>query len=198
MSDIRDALRELSLVHSKYQIAGDFLASHDVAVRWPAELPRSPELDIFYNEYEPTAVKIETGITPLKLFDIVSLKKGQLGYRWVNTAEGSVLDDEWPTQNLVIMDDNGGGKPIIAVTDEEKTPVFASYDVMQPFKVAESLADFILALARLIDIVYGEFNIFDVFDDDGVVDAFMVRLNDEVGLILGEDNKNRFVDYFYG
>lgn len=198
MSDIEIALKELSAVHAKYNLSGQFFASNDVSVRWPAELPHSTELDVFYNGYEPDGVKIETGLTPLKLFDMVALRQAQIGYRWINTTDGALLSDEWPAQDLVIMDDMGGGKPVIAVTNVEKTPVFASYDVVEPFQIAESLADFILALSRLIDVVYGEFNIFDVSDDDGVSDAFMARLNSEIGPILGEDNRSRFVGYFYG
>jgi len=198
MSDIEEALRALRLVHDKYQIAGRFVASKDAAARWPTELPKSAEVDFFFSEFEPVGVKFETGLTPLKLFDIASLMKGQLGYRWINAASGAVLSDEWPAQDLVIMDDNGGGKPIIAVTDVDQTPVYASYDVVPPFQIADSLADFILALSKMMDIVYGEFNVFDLSDDDGVSDAFLTRLHDEIGPILGDENTDRFVDYFYG
>jgi hypothetical protein len=198
MSDIDGALKDLSAVHAKYNLSGRFLASSDVSFRWPAELPRSVDLDVFYNDYEPGGVKIETGLTPLKLFDMVALKKAQIGYRWITSADGVVLNDEWPAQDLVIMDDIGGGKPVIAVTNVKKTPVLASYDAVKPFQIADSLADFILALSRLIGIVYGEFNIFDVSDDDGISNAFIARLNAEIGPILGEDNGSRFIDYFYG
>lgn len=129
---------------------------------------------------------------------MAALNKAQTGYRWINSIDGPVLSDEWPSQHVVIMDDMGGGKPIIAVTNTYATPVFASYDVVEPFQIAESLADFIFALSRLIDIVYGEFDIFDVADDDGISTAFMARLNSEITPVLGEANKDRFVDYFYG
>lgn len=198
MSQVDDALKELSFMHAKYQLSGQFVASGNASVRWPAELPRSAEIELYYNNYEPKGIKIETGLTPLKLFEVEGLKKGQVGYRWINTADGAVLDNEWPVSDLVIMDDSGGGKPIIAVTNVASTPVFASYDVVQPFQIADSLADFIRALSRLIDIVYGEFNIFDLSDDDGISDAFLNRLLEEVEPILGEDNTSRFVDYFYG
>lgn len=198
MSDIEEALKALRMVHDNYQIAGRFVASKDVAARWPTELPKSAEVDFFFNEYEPVGVKFETGLTPLKLFDIASLKKGQLGYRWINAASREVMNDEWPAQDLVIMDDNGGGNPIIAVTDVDQTPVYASYDVVAPFQIADSLADFILALSKMISIVYGEFNVFDLSDDDGVSDAFLIRLQDEISPILGDENTCRFVDYFYG
>lgn len=49
-----------------------------------------------------------------------------------------------------------------------------------------------------MDIVYGEFNIFDLSDDESVSGAFLTRLNDEISPILGQDNIARFVDYFYG
>lgn len=198
MIDIDDALKELIAVHAKHKIPGRFLASNDVLIRWPSELPRSAELDVFYSKYEPCEVKIETGLTPLKLLDMVELKKAQTGYRWINTTGGPVLSDEWPHQDLVIMDDVGGGKPVIAVTNTETTPVFASYDGVEPFQIAESLASFILALSKLIDIVYGEFDIFDISDDDGVSTTFMARLSTEITPILGESNRDRFVDYFYG
>lgn len=198
MSDIGSALKELSLVHNKYQIDGHFLASHDVGAKWSSELPRSSELDVFYNEYDPVGVRLETGLTPLKIFDMSLLKRAQLGYGWINAGGEVELNSEWPQQHLVIMDDSGGGKPIIAITDVERTPVFASYDVVEPFQVANALADFILALAKLVDIVYGEFNIFDLSDDDGISSVFLMRLDGEISPILGEENAARFVDYFYG
>lgn len=198
MTNLGDALKALKAVHARHEIPGDFLASPDVSIRWPSELPGSAELDVFYSEYEPRGVRIETGFTPLRLFDMAALNKAQTGYRWINSIDGPVLSDEWPSQHVVIMDDMGGGKPIIAVTNTYATPVFASYDVVEPFQIAESLADFIFALSRLIDIVYGEFDIFDVADDDGISTAFMARLNSEITPVLGEANKDRFVDYFYG
>ncbi len=96
------------------------------------------------------------------------------------------------------MDDRGGGKPIIAVTNVKNTPVLASFDCVEPFKIADSLADFISALTKLIDIVYDEFDIFDISNDDGISTTFMARVNSEITPILGDDNRRRFVDYFYG
>jgi len=198
MSDIEFALKSLRSVHGKYQIAGQFTASNDSITRWPTNLPRSAEVDLLFREHDPVGVKFDTGLTPLKLFDVASLKKGQLGYRWISTADGQIQSEEWPDQHLVIMDDNGGGKPIIAVTDVGNTPVYASDDVVAPFQIAASLADFILALSRMIDIVYGEFNIFDLSDDDGIADVFLSKLQNEIRPILGGENTSRFVECFYG
>lgn len=198
MDTISDVLKGLSVVHAKHKIPGRFLASDDASTRWPPALPCSVELEAFYNQSEPHGVQIETGLTPLKLFDVIALEKAQTGYRWISNTGGLVLNDEWPAQDVVIMDDRGGGKPIIAVTNIKNTPVLASYDCIEPFKVADSLADFILALTKLIDIVYDEFDIFDISNDDGISTMFMARVNSEITPILGDDNRRRFVDYFYG
>ncbi len=42
------------------------------------------------------------------------------------------------------MDDFDGGKPIIAITDIKGTPIYANYDIGEPFKIADSLADFFI------------------------------------------------------
>ncbi|MFK3909398.1 hypothetical protein ACI2KD_15215 [Pseudomonas monteilii] len=198
MDTISDALKGLSAVHAKHKISGRFLASDDASTRWPPALPCSVELEAFYNQSEPHGVQIETGLTPLKLFDVTALEKAQTGYRWINTTRGLVSNDEWPAQYLVIIDDIGGGKPIMAVTNIKNTPVLASYDCVEPFKIADSLTDFISALTKLIDIVYDEFYIFDISNDDGISNTFMARVNNEIAPILGDDNRRRFVDYFYG
>ncbi|MFJ4068924.1 hypothetical protein ACIPW4_27080 [Pseudomonas sp. NPDC089996] len=73
MSDIEEAMKALRLAHDKYQVAGRFVASKDAAARWPTELPKSAEIDFLFSEYEPIWVRIETGLTPMKLFDVASL-----------------------------------------------------------------------------------------------------------------------------
>ncbi|MEW5547913.1 hypothetical protein [Pseudomonas soli] len=198
MAELSDALKALKNVHGKFGLPGTFISGGRAVSYWPVAIPISAELIEFYNECEPENVKFETGLTPLKLVGLDQLKGAQVGYRWSNTRSGHVLNPGWPQEYVVVMDDSGGGKPIVAVTDEAGTPVYASYDTLSPFKIAESMADFLLALAKLTEIVYGEYNVFDVFDDDGVVDGFMERLEEDILPIVGLDNFNRFVDYFYG
>jgi len=77
--------------------------------------------------------------------------------------------------------------------------VWASYDVGKPFKIADSLADFLLAFAKTIEIVHGKFDIFDIYnDDDELSPKFVKLLTKEVSPLLGEENFERFFDYFYG
>jgi len=45
---------------------------------------------------------------------------------------------------------------------------------------------------------YGEFNVFDLGDDEGLRDVLISRLRDELLRTLGQNNFKRFVDYFYG
>lgn len=198
MTDINVAIDKLKAVHLKYKIPGGLKSGSSGANKISSDLPTSLDVDAFYQNCEPVDVKIETGFTPLKLFSSELLMKAQVGYRWINTSTGIVINDEWPKDYLIIMDDIGGGKPVIAVTNVEGTPVYASYDVVEPFKVSDSLADFLTALAGLIEVVYGSFNIFDISDDHGISDVFLEALIKVVRPTLGEDDFARFVDYFYG
>jgi hypothetical protein len=198
MIDIITAADELVRVHSKYSLSGNFQRCDQVDVKWPPALARSAELDAFLNGYEPVDVKIETGFTPLKLFSLEFIEKGQMGYKWIDVGSVTKLNEDWGRSFVVVMDDSGGGKPVIAVTDVKYTQIFASYSAVPPFKISDSLADFVFALARLIDIVYGEFNVFDISDDDGLNSLFVERVSSEISPILGEDNFENFFDYFYG
>lgn len=104
-----------------------------------------------------------------------------------------------PDNYLVIGDDLGGGKPIIAVVDEGNTSIYASYDVVEPFKIADNLSGFLLSLTELIDLVYGYYDIFDIADDnDEVKKDFMDELKVRVVPFIGDENFNAFYDYFYG
>lgn len=198
MNGIGHAAAELARVHNKYNLPGGFQRRGEVSAKWPSALARSVELEHFYNEYEPIDVKIETGFTPLKLFSLYSIEKGQVGYKWVNVGAVATLNKEWHHAFVVVMNDSGGGKPVVAVTNVKNTPVYASYSAVAPFKISDSLADFIFALAKLVEIVYGEFDVFEVSDDDGLSSLFVARLNDEISPLLGEENFERFFDYFYG
>ncbi|HDC4316162.1 TPA: hypothetical protein O8L46_004856, partial [Enterobacter kobei] len=103
-----------------------------------------------------------------------------------------------PENYLVIGDDLGGGKPIIAVIDEGNTSAYASYNVVEPFQIAGSLSGFIFSLAELIDVVYGQYDIFDIADDnDEVKDDFIDELRKRIMPLIGNENFDAFYDYFY-
>ncbi|STQ13468.1 Uncharacterised protein [Enterobacter cloacae] len=69
----------------------------------------------YIKNYNPEQLKIETGFTPIKIHSVSELSKAQNGYEYL------------PNNYLVIGDDLGGGKPIIAVVDEGNTSIYASY-----------------------------------------------------------------------
>ena len=199
MSALDNAFKELRRVHKKFDIEGSFEKSSHANAKWPQTLPRSAETDYFYDNCEPVDVEVETGLTPICFFNLSALEDGQVGYKWDGDSNKTQVNGNWPAQYLVFMDDIGGGKPIIAVTDTPGTPVWASYDVVAPFKIANSLADFLVAFAKTIEIVHGKFDIFDIYnDDDELSPKFVKLLTKEVSPLLGEENFERFFDYFYG
>lgn len=195
MVSINDGLAAFSQAHAKYVLPGNISAA-PTSLTWPNDVPRSPELYEFYSRH-PAGVKIETGFTPRHVIDIKKLEKGQAGYLWNVTASGNTINPSWPKEYVVFMD-SAGGNPVIAVVNQEGTPVCAAYDAIEPFRISDTLGEFFLALSKLIAIVYGEFNVFDIGDDDGLSDVFISRLTEELLPTLGQDNFERFVDYFYG
>ena len=199
MSALDNAFKELRRVHKKFDIEGRFENNGQANAKWPQTLPRSAEMDSFDELCEPVDVEVETGLTPICFFNLDALEDGQVGFKWAGESNKTELNGNWPAQHLVFMDDIGGGKPVIAVTDMPGTPVLASYDAVAPFKIADSLADFLLAFAKTVEIVHGKFDIFDIYnDDDELSSTFVKLLKKEVSPLLGEDNYERFFDYFYG
>lgn len=199
MSALDNAFKELRRVHKKFDIEGCFEKSSQTHAKWPTTLPRSAETDYFYDNCEPVDVEVETGLTPICFFSLSTLEGGQVGYKGAGDSNKTQVNGNWPAQYLVFMDDIGGGKPVIAVTDMPGTPILASYDAVAPFKIADSLADFLLAFAKTVEIVHGKFDIFDIYnDDDELSSKFVKLLNKEVSPLLGEENYERFFDYLYG
>lgn len=199
MTDLNTASTRLKAVHQKFGISGNFERKANISTMWPAGLPRSPEIDIYFENINPLGVHIETGFTPLDLCEFDKLERAQLGYRWIQGPNEKERITEWPTHYLVFMDGSGGGKPIIADTSTAETPIYASYDVAKPFKIADSLAQFLLALAELIEIVYGQYEIFEIADEeDNIIPEFFDELTSQIVPILGKENFGNFYDYFYG
>ncbi|MBY6292141.1 hypothetical protein K5X92_14190 [Enterobacter bugandensis] len=187
MNEIEKALKQLIVICNKYSLSGSFSTVNDLDNAFPSNLPRSTDVDYLYKNYNPKNLKIETGFTPIKIHSVSELSKAQNGYEYL------------PDNYLVIGDDLGGGKPIIAVVDEGNTPVYASYDVIEPFKIASSLSGFIFSLAELIDLVYGRYDIFDIADDnDEVKDDFIDELRKRIVPLIGNENFDAFYDCFYG
>ncbi|HDT2075928.1 MULTISPECIES: hypothetical protein [Enterobacter] len=187
VNEIEKALKQLIVICNKYSLSGSFSTVNDLDNAFPSNLPRSTEVEFLYKNYNPEKLKIETGFTPIKIHSVSELSKAQNGC-------------EYLLKNyLVFGDDLGGGKPIIAAIDEGNTSVYASYDVIEPFKIAGSLSGFIFSLAELIDLVYGQYDIFDIADDnDEVKDDFIDELRKRIVPLIGNEGFNAFYDYFYG
>lgn len=187
VNEIEKALKQLIVICNKYSLSGSFSTVNDLDNAFPSNLPRSTDVDYLYKNYNPEKLKIETGFTPIKIHSVSELSKVQSGYEYL------------PNNYLVFGDDLGGGKPIIAVIDEGKASVYASYDVIEPLKIAGSLSGFIFSLAGLIDLVYGQYDIFDIADDnDEVKDDFIDELRKRIVPLIGNEDFNAFYDYFYG
>ena len=187
VNEIEKALKQLIVICNKYSLSGSFSTVNDLDNAFPTNLPRSTDVDYLYKNYNPEKLKIETGFTPIKIHSVSELSKAQSGYKYL------------PKNYLVFGDDSGGGKPIIAVIDEGNTSVYASYDVIEPFKIAGSLPVFICSLAELIDLVYGQYDIFDIADDNDEVKVdFIDELRKRIVPLIGNENFNAFYNYFYG
>lgn len=187
VNEIEKALKQLIVICNKYSLSGSFSTVNELDNAFPSNLPRSTEVEFLYKNYNPEKLKIETGFMPIKIHSVSELSKAQSGYEY------------FPKNYLVFGDDLGGGKPIIAVVDERNTSVYASYDVIEPFKIAGSLSGFIFSLAEIIDLVYGQYDIFDIADDNGEVkDDFIDELRKRIVPLIGNEGFNAFYDYFYG
>ena len=186
VDEIEKAFKQLIVICNKYSLSGSFRTVNDLDNAFPSNLPRSTEVEFLYENYNPEKLKIETGFAPIKLHSVSELLKAQSGYEYL------------PENYLVIGDDLGGGKPIIAVIDEGNTSAYASYNVVEPFQIAGSLSGFIFSLAGLIDVVYGQYDIFDIADDnDEVKDDFIDELRKRIMPLIGNENFDAFYDYFY-
>ncbi|MDO6410120.1 hypothetical protein [Pantoea phytobeneficialis] len=189
MIDVNEAIKKLVFILNKHSIAGmdSKTLPEDISDETRVKILSSYELHEFYSALKPNDIKIETGYSPIKIFSLDTIIAAQSGYQ-------SLSDD-----SLVIADDFGGGKPIIAHIESANTPVYANYDVGKPFKIANDFPGFILCLAETIDVVYGSFNIFDIADYDDVIKGdFVNDLRFRVENIIGSSNFDAWFDYLYG
>jgi len=187
INEIEKALKKFIVICNKYSLSGSFSTVNDLDNAFPSNLPRSTDVNFLYKNYNPKKLKIETGFSPIKLHSVSELSNAQRGYEYL------------PVNYLVIGDDLGGGKPIIAVIDEGNTSVYASYDVVEPFQIAGSLSGFVFSLAELIDLVYGQYDIFDIADDnDEVKKDFIDELRKRIVPFIGNENFDAFYCCFYG
>ncbi|QLI81283.1 hypothetical protein HZU75_06960 [Chitinibacter fontanus] len=143
------------------------------------------------------SLKIETGFFPIKIAGSLYIDAAQIGYRYIYSNNSLVVNDRWPETDLVIVDGEGGGRPIFFKVGSGE--IYAMPEPALGYKMAENLPKFIFALAELIEIVYGEFGVFNVSNEDDEIDPlFIAALHKKVLPLLGTENFENFVDYFYG
>ncbi|MEQ1965320.1 hypothetical protein ABLB69_19705 [Xenorhabdus khoisanae] len=199
MNKLEKSLNELVSVHNKFNLQGKFEERDGIEQEWPDYIRKSDSILFLFKKFSPVDMVIETGFTPIKFCGFDEIEEAQHGYGWIKNSDGIIKNPNWPDNNLVFMDDIGGGKPIIAVLDNQDIPVYANYDAGKPFKISDSLADFFISLSKLIEIVYGEFDIFEICDeDDELKPEFVEMIAKEIEPLIGSDNFGNFFDYFYG
>jgi hypothetical protein len=193
---VHAAIQALVAIHHRHRLPGCFEPTDQA---WPAALPASAALQAFYSSHDPRQVKIDTGMSPIRLFELAGLERGQQGYRWQGDPALRNAAPNWNPAMVVFADNMGGGAPVMADTGSAGTPVWASAGPGGLIQIAASLADFMRALAAQIDIVYGDFAIFDVLDDnDEVKTDFAQQLRARLEPILGKTFFDAYWDYFYG
>lgn len=187
MNDMHSIFKNFVYACEKYSIPGDFKVTNGEVELFFDNLTNSSEIGFFYKNYNPEGLKIETGFTPIKIHSITDIEKGKTGYAYL------------PDNYLVFGDDVGEGKPIIAVFNDKGTSIYANYDVGQPFEIGSSFCEFISSLTKLIELVYGKYNIFDIADDEDTIKTeFIEDLRKSITPVIGKEKFLKFYDYFYG
>ncbi len=200
MTNIATEMKKIISLHKKYSLNGHFTTGNQTIQNWPFTTSPNKELVELYDNFNPVDVEIETGLTPLTFYPLEKLNDAQIGYAIKKNKSGNTeAIINWPSNRIVIMDEIGGGKLIIAEISEETTTILAQYEPGSTVKISDSLADFINSLSETIDIVYGKYQIFDVFNDDGTVkDLFLQDFFNTITPIIGHDYCSNLFEYLYG
>lgn len=143
------------------------------------------------------SIKIDTGMSPIKIIGSSYIDAAQIGYRYIYENDKLIINKNWPEHHLVIADSVGGGKPIIL--DSENGGIYGIPEPSTFYKIADSLPELLLALSELIEIVYGSYDIFNVSNEDDEIDQeFIKTLQSKALPFTGIINFPNFFDYFYG
>ena len=194
MNTIASGMENLIAQHRAYALSGQFSPG---SVSWPWAGPANPDILAFYRHYNPVDVLIETGLTPLRFHNTATLAAAQTAYS--PRGNEALPPAHWPVNSLVIMDDIGGGRPIIAELRSEQTLIWAQHEAGTLLRIAASLPALLHALAAMVDLIYGKYQIFEVFDADGEVSgAFSEDFCSATSPFLGAEGSLHFFEYLYG
>lgn len=146
----------------------------------------------FYQQFDLKNLTIQTGVSSITFIDYVNLEERNKLYFF-----SSLKANEY----LVFAEQTGGGNPVLFNFQENtSTPaIYAAYDILEPFKIADNFHQFIEALTALIDIVYNDYDIYEIYttdDCDEIKPAFFPSINMRLSTILGQNMEN-FMRYFF-
>ncbi|MFJ7646518.1 hypothetical protein ACIQ1H_03155 [Lysinibacillus sp. NPDC097279] len=146
--------------------------------------------------YQLDCTDIDLGNSPLYLYPADKLVRRQEGFRWIGNEKRE--NPNWDPNWLVVADKDDD--PIVVVTNEENSPVFASYETSPLFPIADSFSAFLDALAVTLEIIHEKFKgeimdeeTFDIYDD--FIDMLKTSLS---SILKKEEYADNFIDYLYG
>jgi hypothetical protein len=132
------------------------------------DLTLSEELYQWYEISSPNDVNIRWTTNELILFNPLTLRDNQLGYRWNSISMERV--SEWQESWLTIA--SIGGDPVIAHVDQKDTPISMDYHGMgiwKPLLVSDNLVNFLDFLSEWCDLINEYNGIHTMFDDDSML-----------------------------
>ncbi|MGE7943581.1 hypothetical protein ACQKNB_15995 [Lysinibacillus xylanilyticus] len=167
----------------------------------------SPELNFFYEHceiiryirpdgYQLDCPFIDLGNNLLSLYSPDKLGRRQEGFRWIGAEKKE--NPNWDSNWLVVADKDDD--PIVVVTNQENSPVMASYETSALFPIADSFSAFLDSLSVTLEIIHEKFK-GEIMDEETfeVYDDFIVTLKSSLSKTLKkEEYAENFIDYLYG
>ncbi|MCS1384071.1 hypothetical protein NXZ75_17835 [Lysinibacillus sphaericus] len=167
----------------------------------------SPELILFYQQceiicnirpdgYQLDCTDIDLGNSLLFLYAADKLVRRQEGFRWIGTEKRE--DPNWNPNWLVVADKDDD--PIVVVTNQENSPVFASYETSALFPIADSFSVFLDALSVTLEIIHEKFK-GEIMDEETfeIYDDFVEKLKSSlISILKKEEYADNLIDYLYG
>lgn len=196
MNDIDENIIALTSTCEKHNITVEFTHTE---IAYPNDLPSNKDLEFFYKKNNPIRCTLDMGGSLLKLFRLEELLQKQKGYRWLANSEGKEVIPSWNVNHIVIADDIGGGKPIIAEIEKDTMSIYASYDGLEPFFIAKSLGSFISALGLILDMINTKYEVYEIYDEnEEILENFKIDFFKSLKSVLDNEGSENLFDYFYG
>ncbi|CAM5364879.1 SMI1/KNR4 family protein OS=Lysinibacillus sphaericus OX=1421 GN=LS41612_13375 PE=4 SV=1 [Lysinibacillus sphaericus] len=194
---------DFPLKKTEESVIGSKLAKLDV----DEKIYLSPELILFYQQceiicnirpdgYQLDCTDIDLGNSLLFLYAADKLVRRQEGFRWIGTEKKE--NPNWNPNWLVVADKDDD--PIVVVTNQENSPVFASYETSALFPIADSFSVFLDALSVTLEIIHEKFK-GEIMDEETfeIYDDFVEKLKSSlISILKKEEYADNLIDYLYG